>query len=109
MKFTHLAAAAVLTLGLAGQAFAAASEADKNASPQGPNTQDPQVLGMDITGAGSTDASRLAFFNGMAPDQQASARSRCSSLTLEADQNASPQGPSSQDPSVLAFCKAVSR
>jgi hypothetical protein len=108
MRLARLAAVAALAFTITGSAFAA-SEADKNASPQGPSTQDPMVLGWDIHKAGKTDQERVAFWKTMTPDQQATAKSKCSPALIQAEKNASPAGPDSQDPMVLqlAFCKAV--
>lgn len=110
MRLVKLAAVSALALGLATSAFAQ-SEADKNASPEGPGTQDPLVLGWDINQAGTTDEARMAFFGQMAPDQQASARERCLPALQEATKNATPQGPDTQDPMALqlAFCKAITQ
>jgi len=79
MKLISIAAAAALVAALgAGSAIAAdtstTSTANVNASSNGP-------LGIDISAAGQTNESRMAFYNGLTNQQQTDLQTRCSQAT----------------------------
>lgn len=94
MKLATLAAIAALSISLLAPAFAD----DKQAQELGAFTS-MEMLGIDVDQAGTTDEQRLAFWNKMPADQQASVKQKCS----EALNNKA--AGLAEDSAISQFCK----
>lgn len=73
MKLATLAAVAALSIAFSAPAFAD----DKEVQELGAFTS-MEMLGVDVAEAGTTNETRLAFWNKMPADQQVSVKQKCS-------------------------------